>query len=562
MKKQIYLLLILTTFSLFSFGQSQRLVLLEQFTQASCGPCATWNPTINNLVNSNPDKITAIMYHVSWPGYDPMNNHNPADPAARVVYYGVGGVPHSVLDGNYFNGFPSGWNINTVNNRYAIPSPFEIQLYQQISSDEDSVYVTMLIRATDNVSGTLVAFMGVVEKYINFASAPGSNGEKDFYYVLKKLLPKKSGAEIPSSFEPDDYVILQSSWEFANVYNVDEIATVGFVQNNNTKEVHQSVNSSDSQVIPLYSNDVEIIEIGNISKHNCLGYVDPKIVIRNNGSADLTSLDIYYTVNNGELATYQWSGNLGSIDTELVTLDQIYFDVQDNNDLKIYSSNPNGVPDNYGKNDTIHKSFMKAYISSNTVTVVIITDDYPEETTWEITGSEGNVAFSGGPYAEPGHVYQENYDITENDCYKFTIYDAGGNGICCEYGMGIWGLLDADGGYEIGKGGIFAYRDSVNFRVGPATGIVDNSRFQASWSVFPNPSKGLTNLNLELKKEEFVRYRIVNLVGESVKTKTIGNLMPGNHYFEIRFDELPPGIYFLNLQIGHNTYTEKLSMIK
>ncbi|MCD4789715.1 MAG: T9SS type A sorting domain-containing protein [Bacteroidales bacterium] len=560
MKKSIYLLLILTMFSLFTFGQSQRLVLLEHFTQASCGPCATWNPTINNLINANPDKITAIKYHVSWPGYDPMNNHNPGDPATRVGYYGVSSVPRSVLDGNYFNGSPSGWNINTVNNRYAIPSPFEIQLYQQISPDEDSVYVTMLIKATDNVSGTLVAFMGVVEKHIHFAYPPGSNGEKDFYHVLKKLLPKNSGAGIPSSFEPDDYVILQSSWEFANVYNIDEIATVGFVQNKNTKEVHQAVNSSNSQVIPFYSNDAEIIEIRNISRHNCLGYVDPKIVIRNNGLADLTSLDIHYTVNNGEPATYQWSGNLGSIDTELVTLNQICFDVQDDNDLKIYSSNPNGVPDDYGKNDTIHKSFMKAYISSNTVTVVIITDDFPDETTWEITGSEGNVAFSGGPYAEPGHVYQENCNITENDCYKFTVYDAGGNGMCCEYGMGVWGVLD--GNYEIGKGGIFTYRDSVNFRVGPATGIVDNSRLQSSWSVFPNPSKGLTNLNLELKKEEFVRYQIVNLFGEIVKTKTIGNLMPGNYYFEIRFEELPPGIYFLNLQIGHNTYTEKLSMIK
>lgn len=560
MKKSIYLLLILTMFSLFTFGQSQRLVLLEHFTQASCGPCATWNPTINNLINANPDKITAIKYHVSWPGYDPMNNHNPGDPATRVGYYGVSSVPRSVLDGNYFNGSPSGWNINTVNNRYAIPSPFEIQLYQQISPDEDSVYVTMLIKATDNVSGTLVAFMGVVEKHIHFAYPPGSNGEKDFYHVLKKLLPKNSGAGIPSSFEPDDYVILQSSWEFANVYNIDEIATVGFVQNKNTKEVHQAVNSSNSQVIPFYSNDAEIIEIRNISRHNCLGYVDPKIVIRNNGLADLTSLDIHYTVNNGEPATYQWSGNLGSIDTELVTLNQICFDVQDDNDLKIYSSNPNGVPDDYGKNDTIHKSFMKAYISSNTVTVVIITDDFPDETTWEITGSEGNVAFSGGPYAEPGHVYQENCNITESDCYKFTVYDAGGNGMCCEYGMGVWGVLD--GNYEIGKGGIFTYRDSVNFRVGPATGIVDNSRLQSSWSVFPNPSKGLTNLNLELKKEEFVRYQIVNLFGEIVKTKTIGNLMPGNYYFEIRFEELPPGIYFLNLQIGHNTYTEKLSMIK
>ncbi len=67
------------------YAQSQRLVLLEHFTQASCGPCATYNPSIHTWLVNNPDKITSINYHTSWPGYDPMYNHNTVDMQAEPL---------------------------------------------------------------------------------------------------------------------------------------------------------------------------------------------------------------------------------------------------------------------------------------------------------------------------------------------------------------------------------------------------------------------------------------------------------------------------------------------
>jgi hypothetical protein len=56
MRKHVYLLILFSGLTLISFGQSQRLVLLEHFTQASCGPCATYNPQINTMLANNPDK--------------------------------------------------------------------------------------------------------------------------------------------------------------------------------------------------------------------------------------------------------------------------------------------------------------------------------------------------------------------------------------------------------------------------------------------------------------------------------------------------------------------------
>jgi len=86
-------LLALLTIRQFSFAQAQRLVLVEEFTQASCPPCASQNPGFNDLIDANPDKIRSIKYQESWPGVDPMNAQNPTQVATRTSYYGVNAVP-------------------------------------------------------------------------------------------------------------------------------------------------------------------------------------------------------------------------------------------------------------------------------------------------------------------------------------------------------------------------------------------------------------------------------------------------------------------------------------
>ena len=134
---------------------------------------------------------------------------------------------------------------------------------------------------------------------------------------MKKLLPNQSGVTLPA-FEPGDYVILQHEWEHQNVYELDELAAVGFIQNNGNKEVLQSANSSIDMFVPLYSNDVELMKVSNISLTNCDGKIQPVVEIRNNGSTNLTTLDIVYTVNSGEPVTYEWTGNLGFLESETV----------------------------------------------------------------------------------------------------------------------------------------------------------------------------------------------------------------------------------------------------
>lgn len=67
MKKQITFLFLLLAMSIFSYSQTERLVLIEEATNASCGPCAGQNPGFDALLNQNRDKLTAIKYHWYFP---------------------------------------------------------------------------------------------------------------------------------------------------------------------------------------------------------------------------------------------------------------------------------------------------------------------------------------------------------------------------------------------------------------------------------------------------------------------------------------------------------------
>jgi hypothetical protein len=69
--------------------------------------------------------------------------------------------------------------------------------------------------------------------------------------------------------------------------------------------------------------------------------------------------------------------------------------------------------------------------------ILIFTDSYPSETTWDVRPQAGGDAIcSGGPYDMAGYLYEESCDVDPAECYIFTIYDAYGDGICCSYGNG------------------------------------------------------------------------------------------------------------------------------
>jgi hypothetical protein len=94
------------------------------------------------------------------------------------------------------------------------------------------------------------------------------------------------------------------------------------------------------------------------------------------------------------------------------------------------------------------------------VTLTIVLDNYPSETTWTIT-ADGLTYASGGPYSQAGSTVVE-VNCLNDGCYTFTIFDSFGDGICCGYGNGSYELRDASGNL-LASGGQFGAFEATQF---------------------------------------------------------------------------------------------------
>ncbi|MCB9273768.1 MAG: T9SS type A sorting domain-containing protein [Lewinellaceae bacterium] len=93
----------------------------------------------------------------------------------------------------------------------------------------------------------------------------------------------------------------------------------------------------------------------------------------------------------------------------------------------------------------------------------ITLDQYGSETTWEVRDTNGHVLYAGGPYADGANGSEVEQPLClEEGCYVFEIFDAYGDGICCEFGHGYYSLTDSSG-HVVASGGAFGDKDSTFF---------------------------------------------------------------------------------------------------
>ncbi len=543
------------------YSQSTRLVLHEEFTQSNCGPCASANPTFHTWLTAHPDVFTEIFYHVWWPSpnNDPMYLQNTVDNGARTGLYGVNAVPHAVVDGNVFSGNGGSLQWSTIQNRQAVPSPFEMNLKQELNAANDTIFLTMVAKATMNVTGLMAAHNVVIEKHIHFNSAPGYNGEKDFYMVMKKMLPTNAGTLLPSSMSNGDYMIIETAWKLANVYDMSQLAAVGFIQNKTTKEVHQAANSSTDALVMPYDNDLQVLNISDVPTAICNGTITPVVKVRNNGNNDVSTFHIKYQVNDGPVGDFTWNGTITTLQKATVTLPEITFTPLPVNTLKVYSVSPNSVNDQYPKNDTSIFTITSAASASKALYLLILTDNMPTETTWDVRSSSGAVIKSGGPYTIVNHLYRDTVRVTNPDCYRFTMYDAGGNGICCVNGSGQYFLADsADANLIIAQGGEFGSSDFADFKL---VGVgIESHDMTTGISVYPNPFTGNTTVSFYLGSQTNVKFMVTNPAGQVVRSENKGMLSAGKHDVMLDASSLAPGVYVLQIQTGSDVMTRKITI--
>ncbi len=235
--RTLTILLLLLHITVASAIAYQRTVLVEDFTNWGCVPCAIPNTYLHNAIESfTSDEAFDIAYHMSWPsGSDPFYLANQSENDTRRYYYGVNAVPHMRCNGTIQMSTSSQSSmISVINSQLSIPSDIWLDLSAQVVGDE--IHVTCTAYADVAITGNKVLHMLVLDRYTYLPGTP--NGNPNHYHAMLDMAPTAYGQMFNvSAFDSTYYMEifpLNSSWLIENL----DIAC--FVQDNDTHSILQA----------------------------------------------------------------------------------------------------------------------------------------------------------------------------------------------------------------------------------------------------------------------------------------------------------------------------------
>jgi hypothetical protein len=556
MKKTLLSALLLS----FGFASAQTFVsttpenrkaVLEIFTGIYCGFCPQGQQVANTFSTNNPGNVMIINIHqgnFSTPG--------PTDPDFRTTFgnaiagqTGLTGYPAGTMNRQSFTGIaPQGNAGTTALNRNNWTAAGNQVLAQ-------SSYVNVAVQGVIDVQTNMlnltaeVYYTGsspVATNKLNIAilqnntKGPQSGGNLGNNYIhnrrLIHMLTGQWGVDITTTSSGSFYT-QTFNYSIPAAHNgvpieIGDLEFIAFVA-----EGQQNI-ISGNKANPTYSglaiNDTKIKSIDPIGPE-CLNNVAPKVTIQNMSQTNLTSLPIQYSINGGEVATFNWTGDLNPLQSATVTLPSYTFVLQDSNNVSV-----NLASDDNNQNNTGSVSFAKAASTiTNNLTIKIVTDRYGDETTWTLKNSNGVTVASGGPYTlMPANGSYPQPDVNVSvplDCYTFQINDSFGDGMNSGYGVGSYQVL-SDGVLISGiNGSAFGASELKKFSV---EGVTSADEFNLdSIKFYPNPTTGIVNISLP----ETAFVTITDLSG-----KVIINREFNAGQSSINLGDLSKGLYIIN----------------
>ncbi|MCI1268228.1 MAG: Omp28-related outer membrane protein [Saprospiraceae bacterium] len=556
MKKNLLFILAVCICQLL-LAQSPRKVLVEHFTQASCGPCASTNPIIHPILERNKSRLVLLTHQTSWPGVDPMNADNPGEVATRVAYYGVTGVPDTKMGGQ--DGGQSPTQLITdanIANSAAIESNYEISVDPGLASNYNELNPKITVKLTGPIEGNPILRVVVLEKVITWPSPPGSNGEKVFYHVVKKFLPNTGGTPISDLSNVGDSKTYTFNFKFNKLYNFRNLEVAAYIQNESTKEVAQA-ESKEVDYIKSPGLDIAIKyakATSNTLKNTVCGTgTIPTITYINTGNANVTAIKFRSSVNGGPLSEYTWTGNIAFLEEKTINLSNVEIPkmLANGNTLTIEAFEVNGNADVNPINNTLVIPFDPSPATTLTSRLDVKPLTKGSLVTFTLQDDANKVIIQDGSYpTNELHSYPLN--LSKDRCYTLTIdndhtslngsaklYDANNKLV-----MNVTLLTRATYVSD------FTTYDLVLGTHEPSENIY-------SFSVTPNPVHDVVRLEWIQDQSGPIQIMFSDLTGKAVQSIQHHSIS-GSNQMEIPVDQIHSGMYLVSIHHGKNKITKRV----
>ena len=299
--------------------------------------------------------------------------------------------------------------------------------------------------------------------------------------------------------------------------------------------------------------DASVLSIGDVDASYCdETSISPTVTIKNQGFDPLTSLTLLYNLDGGPNSTYPWTGTLATGSTATVNLGAISVGNGDHT-LTVTSDDPNGGTDGNTLNDTKTRDF---HVTSpaQTITLHILFDNYPEETSWQLATSGGSIVATGGPYgSQPDGSSLDIPLCVGNGCYNLTFFDGAGDGICCGYGIGNFNVSDPFGITYVSNNGQYNATVIEPFCI-TSTGIASSASADAM-RVWPNPADASVTISLPAHTTEAV-FTLNDATGRVVARYTHSSPQP----LVINVAGFAEGLYTIDATIDGKRSVQRLAI--
>ncbi len=302
------------------------------------------------------------------------------------------------------------------------------------------------------------------------------------------------------------------------------------------------------------------LKIMSISTSGCDATFTPSIKIENKGTTNLQTVSISYTIDNLNPQVFVWTGTLAQDESSLISIPTIPT-LRGTHLFSAQVTAVNNLTDLNNLNNSTSKSYTIASLTQTTgdatpqITLTLQCDRDGSETTWTLKNQIGTTLYSGGPYidAESSTTLNlpvtETFDLTNGECYTFTINDTFGDGINTNGGVGGYSLKD-ENNLIFSTGGTFLFSESKSFSINPSLG---NNEFEIIENIYlyPNPTKEKLILKTSSEFGLPDRYAISNSLGQFI----IKNEVFKETDLVINTSLLPIGVYFITIEKGNHKKT-------
>ncbi len=221
-----------------------RTVLLESFTNVSCAGCTAANLVTKQVVDElGNNTVVNLQVHLSWPeSADPFYTANIEDNFFRTLFYEIASAPDLRTNGfNLPNPGDHDGMVAAINEHHDTLSPLSIALSHQLDGTDLTVEVGVKAVAAPP-SGDLVLYVAVVDEAEHYDTPPGDNGETDFYWTLRDLVPNFNGTTFTIT-EGDSLTFSLPSTIAAEWLDTD-LHVLAWVQDAGSKEVLQAATTA------------------------------------------------------------------------------------------------------------------------------------------------------------------------------------------------------------------------------------------------------------------------------------------------------------------------------